>query len=92
MSNFQGKDQDPFDVVVNCIDKIVQGEEVHESTDCTKKELRDFIDSMTADQFKNIQTFFETMPKLQHTLQITNPENQVVHDVTLQGLGDFFGS
>ncbi len=91
-ANFQGKDQDPFDIVVKCIDKIVNGDEVHESSDCTQKELKDFIDSMTSDQFKNIQTFFETMPKLQHTLQITNPENQVVHDVTLQGLGDFFGS
>ena len=91
-ANFQGKDQDPFDVVVNCIDKIVQGEEVHESTDCTKKELRDFIDSMTADQFKNIQTFFETMPKLQHKVMITNPKSGVESEITLQGLGDFFGS
>jgi len=91
-ANFQGKDQDPFDVVVNCIDKIVQGEEVHESADCTKKELRDFIDSMTADQFKNIQTFFETMPKLQHKVMITNPKSGVESEITLQGLGDFFGS
>ena len=46
---------------------------------------------MTADQFKHVQTFFETMPKLEHSVKITNPENGVEHEITLQGLGDFFG-
>ena len=90
-ANFQGKDQDPFDIVIKCVDKIVHGDEVHESSDCTQKELKDFIDSMTADQFKHVQEFFETMPKLEHTINITNPENGVDHEITLQGLGDFFG-
>ena len=90
-ANFQGKDQDPFDIVIKCVDKIVHGDEVHESKECTQKELKEFIDSMTADQFKHVQTFFETMPKLEHSVKITNPENGVEHEITLQGLGDFFG-
>ena len=89
-SNFQGKEQDPFDIVIRCIDKIVSGEEVHESKECTKKELKDFLDSMTSDQFKKIQAFFETMPKLQHKLTVTNPESGKESEITLQGLGDFF--
>ena len=89
-SNFQGKEQDPFDIVIRCIDKIVSGEEVHESKECTKKELKDFLDSMTSDQFKKIQAFFETMPKLQHKLMVTNPESGKESEITLQGLGDFF--
>ena len=89
-SNFQGKEQDPFDIVIRCIDKIVSGEEVHESKECTKKELKDFLDSMTSDQFKKIQAFFETMPKLQHKLKVTNPESGKESEITLQGLGDFF--
>ncbi len=90
-ANFKQAEQDPFSVVAKCIDKIIEGDEVHEAKDCTPKELKDFLESMTSEQFKEIQKFFETMPRLEHTIQITNPNTNVISDVTLTGLGDFFG-
>ena len=64
--------------------------EIFNFLEILKNELN-VIDSMTADQFKHVQTFFETKPKLEHSVKITNPENGVEHEITLQGLGDFFG-
>lgn len=89
--NFSGETVDPYDIVVECIDKIVGEEEVWEAKDCSKKELLEFLDSMTAEQFQKINKFYETMPKLSHTVKVTNPNTGVESDITLEGLGDFFG-
>jgi len=89
--NFQNETVDPYDVVTSCIDKICNEEEVWEASDCSKKELLEFLDSMTSEQFQKINKFFETMPKLAHKVTVTNPNTGVVSDVTLEGLGDFFG-
>ena len=79
-----------FDLIASCIDKIYNEEEVWASEDCTKKEMSEFLESMNSSQFKEIETFFETMPKLSHTLKVTNPNTKVVSDVTLEGLAAFF--
>ncbi len=79
-----------FDLIASCIDKIYNEEEVWASEDCTKKEMSEFLESMNSSQFKEIETFFETMPKLSHTLKVTNPQTKVVSDVTLEGLAAFF--
>ena len=79
-----------FDLIASCIDKIYSEEEVWAAEDCTKKEMSDFLESMNSSQFKEIETFFETMPKLSHTLKVTNPQTKVVSDVTLEGLAAFF--
>ena len=79
-----------FDLIASCIDKIYSEEEVWAAEDCTKKEMSEFLESMNSSQFKEIETFFETMPKLSHTIKVTNPNTKVVSDVTLEGLAAFF--
>jgi len=79
-----------FELIGSCIDKIFTEEEVWSTADVTKKELSDFLESMNSSQFKDIEKFFETMPKLSHTIKVTNPNTQVESDVVLEGLASFF--
>ena len=79
-----------FDLIASCIDKVYSEEEVWATEDCTKKELKEFLESMNSAQFKHIEKFFETMPKLSHEIKVTNPETGVDSDVTLEGLAAFF--
>tara|TARA_B100000131_G_scaffold242173_1_gene234653 strand:+ start:1223 stop:1942 length:720 start_codon:yes stop_codon:yes gene_type:complete len=80
-----------FDLVGSCIDKIYTEEEVWATEDCTKKEINEFLESMNSSQFKEIEGFFTTMPKLTHTIKVTNPKTKVKSDVVLEGLASFFG-
>ena len=80
-----------FDLIASCIDKIYTEDEVWSTADCTKKEVKEFLESMNSSQFKDIEKFFETMPKLQHTITIKNPKTKVESEVVLEGLASFFG-
>ena len=80
-----------FDLIATCIDKIYNEDEVWATADCTKKEVKEFLESMNSSQFKDIEKFFETMPKLQHTIKVTNPQTKVESEVVLEGLASFFG-
>ena len=80
-----------FDLIASCIDKIYNEEEVWAAADCTKKEINSFLEQMNSAQFKDIETFFETMPKLSHTVKIKNPKTKVESEVVLEGLSSFFG-
>jgi hypothetical protein len=84
-----GMDQS-FELIATCIDKIYNEEEVWSSADCTKKEMKDFLEQMNSMQFKEIETFFTTMPKLSHTVTFTNPKTNVENTVVLEGLSSFF--
>ena len=90
--NFDGEiDMDQsFDLIASCIDKIYNDEEVWSTADCTKKEVKDFLEQMNSMQFKEIEKFFETMPKLSHSVTFTNPKTQVESTVVLEGLSSFF--
>ena len=79
-----------FELIATCIDKIYNEDEVWATADCTKKEVNDFLESMNSSQFKEIETFFETMPKLSHTIKVTNPKTKVESEVVLEGLASFF--
>ena len=79
-----------FDLIGSCIDKIYNEEEVWAAADCTKKEMNEFLEAMNSGQFKEIEKFFETMPKLSHTVTITNPNTKVESEVVLEGLASFF--
>tara|TARA_R110000868_G_scaffold6275_1_gene35755 strand:- start:513 stop:1232 length:720 start_codon:yes stop_codon:yes gene_type:complete len=79
-----------FDLIASCIDKIYTEEEVWSSADVTKKELIDFLEQMNSAQFKEIEKFFETMPKLSHKVKITNPKTKVESEVVIEGLASFF--
>ena len=81
-----------LDVVGSCVLQIYEekGEKVYHAKDQTKKELTEFIESMNSGQFKKLQSFFDTMPKLTHTIQVKNPKTKKTSDVKLTGLNDFF--
>ncbi len=79
-----------FELIASCIDKIYNEEEVWDSADLTKKEMMEFLDQMNSKQFKEIEKFFETMPKLSHTIKVTNPVSEIESEVILEGLSSFF--
>ena len=79
-----------FDLIASCIDKIYNEEEVWSTADCTKKEVKDFLEQMNSLQFKEIESFFDSMPKLSHTVTFTNPKTKVESTVVLEGLSSFF--
>ena len=82
-----------LDVIGSCVLQIYEqnGEKVYQAKDQTKKELTEFIESMNTHQFKKIQAFFDTMPKLKHTIKVKNPKTKKTSDIVLTGLNDFFG-
>ena len=81
-----------LDVIASCVSQIYdkKGEDVYDAKDSTKQEIVDFLESLNSKQFLEIQKFFDTMPKLTHTVTIENPETKVKSDITLTGLNDFF--
>jgi citrate lyase gamma subunit len=79
-----------FELIGSCIDKIYTEDEVWVAADVTKKEIMDFLDQMNSSQFKEIEKFFETMPKLSHTIKVKNPKTEVESEVVLEGLSSFF--
>ena len=86
----QGNVEQSFDLIASCIDKIYTEDEVWSASDVTKKELNEFLDQMNSIQFKQIEKFFETMPKLSHTITVKNPVTDVESEVVLEGLSSFF--
>jgi len=79
-----------FELIASCVDKIYNEDEVWTAADVTKKEIVEFLDQMNSSQFKEIEKFFETMPKLSHTIKVTNPKTEVESEVVLEGLSSFF--
>jgi hypothetical protein len=81
-----------LEVISSCIHQVYdkKGEEVFDAKDQSKKELTEFIESLNTTQFRAVQQFFDTMPKLKHVVTIENPNTKVKTDVVLQGLNDFF--
>ena len=82
---------DTFDLIASCIDQVYSEEESWTSDECTKKELSDFVESLNSSQFKLVENFFVTMPKLSHTIKVKNPNTKVESDVKIEGLQSFFG-
>ena len=82
---------DTFDLISSCIDQVYSEEESWSHQDCTKKELSDFVESLNSSQFKEVENFFTTMPKLLHIVKVTNPNTKVESEIKLEGLQSFFG-
>ena len=79
-----------LNVIMSCIKQVYNEEEAWEASNCTKKELRDFVESMNSKQFKEVENFFETMPKLSHKVKVMNPNTKVESEVVIEGLASFF--
>ena len=82
---------DTFDLIASCIEQVYSEEESFAAADCTKKELSQFIEQLNSSQFKKIEQFFETMPKLSHKVKVINPNTGVENEIVLEGLQSFFG-
>lgn len=94
-SNFEFKEGESevdksLDMIISCIDMIYNAEDSWSASDVTNQELKDFVEQMNTKQFKQIENFFSTMPKLSHTLEVKNPTTGVKNKVTLEGLASFF--
>ena len=79
-----------FDIIGSSIERVYEGETVYEKADFSKKELKVFLESLTSEQFLRVQKFFETMPRLRHKLEVTNPKTKKKNEITLEGLQAFF--
>ena len=88
----QVKASNMTEIVSSCIMQIYEnnGEKVYDAKDQTTKELTEFVEQMNTSQFKQVQEFFDSMPKLKHDVKVKNPKTKKTSTVTLQGLNDFF--
>ena len=86
------KAENMLDIIAACVLQIYEkkGEKVYQAKDQTKKELIEFIEQLNTQQFKKLQKFFDTMPKLKHTIKVKNPKTKKTSEITLNGLNDFF--
>ena len=94
-NNFEYQNSDSgadksLDVITSCIDIVYNADECWSSSDCTKEEMTGFVEQMNTRQFKQIETFFATMPKLSHTVKVKNPNTKKTNEVVLEGLASFF--
>ena len=80
-----------FDMIADCVDKIYNQEEVWSTADVTKKEVVEFLEQLNTMKFKEIEHFFDTMPRLSHEVKVKNPKTKVESTVVLEGLASFFG-
>ena len=86
----EGEVDKSLQMIVSCIEQVYNEEESWSASDCTKKELQEFVEQMNTKQFKEIEKFFTTMPKLTHTIKVKNPKTKVESDIVLEGLASFF--
>jgi hypothetical protein len=82
---------DVFKLIVECIEYIWDGDEIYKAKDSTKKELNDFIESLSSSQFVNVREFFESMPKLSHSIDWKCPKCEKSKPLLIQGIDSFFG-
>jgi len=94
-NNFDFREDDSvdasFDIISACIDQVYNEDESWAASDCTKKELKEWVETLNTNQFKEVESFFTTMPKLSHTIKVKNPKTKVESEVNLEGLSSFFG-
>ena len=80
-----------FQLIADCMDTVYTKEEAWESKDYSPDERLEFIEQLNSKQFKEVERFFATMPKLSHTIEVTNPNTKKKSSIVLEGLADFFG-
>ena len=90
--NFEGiiDSNDVFSMIKRCVYEIHDGEKVYNRVDISDSELDEFIETMTGDKFAEVMEFFDTMPKVQHSIEVINPKTKKKGEVILEGLQSFF--
>ena len=79
-----------FPMILRCVHEIHDGEKIYNRVDMSEKDLEEFIDSLTGEQFEKVGEFFETMPKVQHAIEVTNPKTKKKGEVVIEGIQSFF--
>ena len=79
-----------FTMIKRCVHEIRDGETIYNRVDMSEKELEEFIDSLTGNQFEGLSDFFSTMPKVQHSVEVTNPKTKKKGEVVIEGIQSFF--
>ena len=82
--------EDTFSIVRRCVHEIHDGEKIYNKVDMSDSELKEFIDSFTSEQFEKVNEFFDSMPKVQHSIKITNPKTKKKSEVVIEGIQSFF--
>ena len=80
-----------FKMICRCFKELHSGDEVYHRVDIKDSDINEFLDQLNTEQFMGVTNFFETMPKLRHTIQVTNPKTNVTSEVLLEGLQSFLG-
>ena len=78
-----------FQLLMKCIVEVHDGDTIHNRTDVSDKELAEFVDSFNTEQLQSLMQFFETMPKVRHVINVTNPNTKVTSEMTLEGMETF---
>ena len=79
-----------YDIVVKCVQQIIEGDKIHEKVDMNDKDLVDFIESMSTDNLNDVLKFFDTMPKIKHQINVINPNTNVENTINMEGIESFF--
>ena len=90
MGQDMNSSDDVFKMVKRCVNEIHEGEKVFSKIDISESELEEFVDSLTAEQFSGITNFFDTMPKVQHSIEVTNPKTKKKGEIVVEGIQSFF--
>ena len=90
ISSEMDKSEDIFSLIKRCVHEIHDGEKVYNRVDMSSSELEEFIDSLTGEQFEKLTDFFDTMPKVQHSVEVTNPKTKKKGEVVIEGIQSFF--
>jgi hypothetical protein len=80
-----------FSVISSCISEIHYGDDIYNKNDISKKDIEEFIDSLTGEQFEKVTGFFQTMPKLRYVVEVINPETKKSNEIVVEGLQSFLG-
>ena len=93
MKNVEGKDDvdKVFNILIKCIHEVHHKEKIYNAVDVTTKDLETFVEQMTTSQLQSIMNFFDSMPKLRHVIQVTNPNTKKKGEVVVEGLQNFLG-
>ena len=78
-----------FDILKKCVWEVHHGDIIHNRVDISDEDIEEFIDNFTSEQFEMVIKFFDTMPKLRHEVEVTNPKTKVKGKVIIEGLDNF---
>ena len=90
MGQDMSSSEDMFKMIKRCVWEVHDKDTIYNKVDISDSELEDFVDSLTGEQFEGITNFFDTMPKVQHSIEVTNPKTKKKGEILVEGIQSFF--